>query len=234
MSRPSGTRDLFGRSFAAVLFDLDGTLVDSTPVVLRSWARWAVEEGVDPARLRGFHGVPAASIVRAVLADTPSRWNEATDRIQRLELADTDGVVALPGAREALASLSGDSPDGRPWSAIATSCDRQLYAVRAAAAGIAAPRVTVTASDVEHGKPSPDPWLLAARLLGVAAEACLVVEDAPNGLRAAKAAGCGTLAVVTTTARDELVSTGLADAIVPGLADVRFEVTPNGIRVLAA
>lgn len=228
------TADLFGRSFAAVLFDLDGTLVDSTPVVVRSWERWALEERIDPTRLLGFHGVPAAAIVRLLLAEEPERWVEATARIANLELEDTDGVVALPGAVEALASVAGSAPDGHPWSAIATSCDRDLYAVRVAAAGLDAPTVTVTASDVEHGKPAPDPWLLAARLVGVDPRDCLVVEDAPTGLRAAKAAGCDTLAVVTTTTVDELVATGDADVVVADLSAVSFAPGPDGVRVTAS
>ena len=205
---------MLSTTFEAVLLDLDGTLVDSTPAVRRSWARWAAEEGVDPDRLLGFHGVPSAAIVAAVVG--ADRSASAAARIDAIELADTDGIVPLPGAVELLAAL----PAGT--AAIATSCALDLARVRIAAAGLRAPEVLVTADMVERGKPAPDPYLLAAERLGVDPTRCLVVEDAPNGLRAARAAGCATLAVVTTTPRDELD----ADLVVDDLSEV--EVVPDG------
>jgi sugar-phosphatase len=205
-----GTLD--GRDFAAVLFDMDGTLIDSIPVVVRSWLRWAEEEGVDPRRLVGFHGVPARGIAEKLLP--PERVDAAVERIEAIETADTDGITILPGALAALAALSGDD-----LCAIATSCTRVLADARIAATGLPVPRVVVTASDVDRGKPHPDPFLLAAQRLGVDPAHCLVVEDAPGGLEAARAAGCATLAVTTTTEPADLV----ADAVVATLADVRFE-----------
>jgi sugar-phosphatase len=202
---------LAGRRFAAVLFDMDGTLVDSTPAVVRSWLRWAEEEGIDPRRLDGSHGRPSAQIVAALVP--PERLVHSLARIDALELADTEGVVLLPGAAASLAAL----PAGR--QAIATSCTRPLAAARIAAAGVRAPAVVVTADDVEHGKPDPAPYLLAARRLGVDAADCLVVEDAPSGLVSARAAGCATLAVSTTHEAGELD----ADVVVGTLADVSWD-----------
>ncbi|GAB3076273.1 MULTISPECIES: HAD-IA family hydrolase [unclassified Phycicoccus] len=213
-----GTLD--GRDFAAVLFDMDGTLIDSIPVVIRSWLRWAEEEGVDPARLVGFHGVPARGIAEKLLP--ADRVDAAVDRIEAIETADTDGITVLPGTLDALATLT-----GADLCAIATSCTRPLADARIAATGLPAPRVVVTASDVRQGKPHPDPFLLAARLLGVDPRDCLVVEDAPGGLEAARAAGCATLAVTTTTAPADLI----ADAVVGTLADARFAVVEGRVRV---
>jgi len=204
---------LDGRDFAAVLFDMDGTLIDSIPVVVRSWLRWAEEEGVDPRRLVGFHGVPARGVAEKLLP--PERVDAAVERIEAIETADTDGITILPGALEALAALTGD----RDLCAIATSCTRLLADARIAATDLPVPRVVVTASDVQRGKPHPDPFLLAAQRLGVDPARCLVVEDAPGGLEAARAAGCATLAVTTTTEPADLV----ADAVVATLADVRFD-----------
>ena len=158
---PSHLGPLGGRAFAAVLFDMDGTLIDSIPVVIRSWLRWAQEHDLDPSRLQGFHGVPAAAIVAKLLP--ADRHELALQRITELELADTDGITVLPGAAEALAELSPDH------CAIATSCTTPLAAVRIEATGLRVPRVVVTADDVERGKPHPDPFLLAARRLGVSA-----------------------------------------------------------------
>jgi mannitol-1-/sugar-/sorbitol-6-phosphatase len=120
-----------------------------------------------------------------------------------------------------LASLAGAS------NAIATSCTVQLAEARIAAAQLLPPSVLVTADDVTHGKPHPEPFLEAARRLGVDPGRCLVVEDAPKGLEAAQAAGCFTLAVVTTTPRELLD----ADAVVADLSEIRFDANHEGIRV---
>jgi len=205
--------------FDAVLFDLDGTLVDSTAAVRRSWDRWAREHDLDPARLLGFHGVPSAAIVAALVA--AEHAHAASARIDQIELADTEGIAPLPGALEALAAL----PSGR--AAIATSCGTGLARARVAAARLDVPDVLVTADDVEHGKPAPDPYLLAARRLGVDPARCLVVEDAPNGLTAARAAGCATLALVTTSPREELD----ADLVVDDLSAVELRADDAGVRL---
>lgn len=208
--------------FAAVLFDMDGTLIDSTPSVERCWARWAEAEGVPLERLLGRHGVPARAIAAALVP--AERVPAAVRRIEALEVADTDGITPLPGAAAALAAL----PAGR--AAIATSCTRPLAAARVAASGIAAPSVLVTADDVTHGKPDPEPFRLAAERLGVDPARCLVVEDAPAGLAGARAAGCATLAVTTTTPPEGLD----ADVVVRDLAAVRIVAGDDGVTVVAA
>jgi mannitol-1-/sugar-/sorbitol-6-phosphatase len=213
---------LADRVFEAVIFDLDGTLIDSTPAVLRSWATWVREHGLMPEDHAGHHGMPSASVVRALLP--ADRHDAAIARINELEIADVSDIVVLPGAVEALEALR----DAK--NAIATSCDLRLAKARIAAAKLAPPSVLVTADDVAHGKPAPDPFLVAARRLQVDPANCLVVEDSPMGLQAARAADCATLAVITTTPAEEL----MADAVVNNLADVRFEVTPDGIRVREA
>ena len=121
------------------------------------------------------------------------RHQAAIARITELELADVDDIVVLPGAAEALASLVGAK------NAIATSCTIPLAQARIRAAQLVPPSMLITADDVARGKPHPDPFLEAAERLGVDPTRCLVVEDAPMGLEAARAAGCFTLAVVTTT-----------------------------------
>lgn len=216
---PGSRGSLSGRHFAAVVFDMDGTLVDSTPAVVRSWLRWADEEDVDPSRLRGYHGIPASGIVTELLP--ADRWEAALARITAIELADTEGIGVLPGALEALTAVPPEQ------AAIATSCTRDLAWARIEATALPAPKVVVTVDDVERGKPSPDPFLEAARRLGADPAECLVVEDAPGGLTAARAAGCATLAVRTTTPDEELV----ADLAVDSLARVRFVVSGRFVRV---
>ena len=205
--------------FEAVLFDMDGTLIDSTPAVIRAWTAWAVEMGLTAEELGRHHGVPSAGVVRAVLP--PERQQAAIERINELELADVGDIVVLPGAAEALKALA------EAKNAIATSCTVPLARARIVAAGLVAPSTLVTADDVTHGKPDPEPFLVAAEKLGADPTRCLVVEDAPMGLRAAHAAGCFTLAVVTTTPREALD----ADAVVDNLAAVEFVPETDGIRV---
>lgn len=206
--------------FDAVIFDMDGTLIDSTPAVARAWSTWAQEHGLTAEQLAGHHGMPSARVVAKLLPD--HQHESAIDRINALEIDDVHDIVVLPGAAEALAALRSAR------NAIATSCTMPLARARIAAAELVAPSVLVTADQVEHGKPAPDPFLLAAERLDVDPRRCLVVEDAPAGLTAAAAAGCYRLAVITTTPEDELE----ADGIVRNLGDVEFLVATDGtIRV---
>jgi sugar-phosphatase len=207
---------LADRTFEAVLFDMDGTLIDSTASVDRTWARWARLRGLDRASFDVAHGVPARQILATFL---PTREvDDAFAEIEAMEVADADGIVVLPGALEALAAL----PAGR--CAIVTSCTHPLALARIAATGLPVPAVVVTASDVEVGKPDPAPYLLAAARLGVDPARCLVVEDAPAGLESGRAAGCATLALGTT----HPVGSLRADAVVGTLADVTFAAAGAG------
>ncbi|MFC5379845.1 HAD-IA family hydrolase [Aquipuribacter nitratireducens] len=209
---------LTGRAFAAVLFDMDGTLVDSTASVVRCWLRLADEYGVTVEALQAAagHGRPARDIVADLLPETDHVAGLA--RITELEVADVEGVVALPGAHDALARTAGRS-------AIVTSCTGPLALARQRAAGVVVPDVVVTADDVRHGKPHPEPFLTGAARLGVDPSRCLVVEDAPAGLAAARAAGMATLAVTTTHEADELH----ADLVVPDLSYVTWLDAEDGV-----
>jgi sugar-phosphatase len=218
--RPPGLGPLTDRRFDAVLFDLDGTLIDSTPAVERTWQRWALEHGLVPGSWTFLHGVPARQMLAQLIPE--AEIDAAFDRLSQIEVADLDGIVVLPGALDALAAL----PDGR--AAIATSGTEPLAKARITHTRLPAPTVVVTASDTSIGKPDPAPYLLAAQRLGVDPARCLVVEDAPAGLTAARAAGCATLAVLTTHPAAELDAEALADS----LADVRFTVGDDGITLV--
>jgi sugar-phosphatase len=167
----------------AVLFDMDGTLVDSDAAVERAWRTWAAEYGVEPAAVLAVaHGAPAERTVRLVRPDLDDAdVAEAAARQLTLQYDDLSDVVPTPGALELLASLR------LPW-AVVTSADVRLAKARLGAAGIAAP-VLVTVEDVRVGKPDPEGYLRGAELLGVAPEHCLVVEDAEVGVAAGRAAG---------------------------------------------
>src|SRR4051794_3372848 len=167
---------------SALLFDMDGVLIDSTPAVARVWKKWAIERGFDPEEVVGrAHGRPSITTIREYL---PLADHEAENRIiERNEIDDLDGVVPLPGAVELLLQLPHDR-----W-AIVTSCTRTLAEVRIRAAGLPMPKVFVTATEVIHGKPHPEPYLKGAEALGFPSSACVVVEDAPAGIVAGKSAG---------------------------------------------
>lgn len=209
-------------TFDAVIFDFDGTLANSMASMHRAYALWAVEYGVDLETLRQYTGRPAEAVARALLP--PDIAPAAGRRIDELEVSDTEGVVALPGAADAFAAI----PTHR--RAIATSCTTALLDARLAATGLPRPEVIVTRDQVERGKPAPDSFLLAAERLGVDPARCLVCEDAPAGVAAARAAGMPVLGVLTEHGADELA----ADWAVPSLADVVFEDTVGGVRVRLA
>jgi sugar-phosphatase len=197
---------------SALLFDLDGVLVDSTPAVKRVWYQWSVQRGFDPdAVVHMAHGRPSRSTIRDLL---PHSDIDHEDReVQRREIEDLDGVVPLPGAKELLNAL----PPER-WT-IATSCTRTLAEVRLRAAGLPIPGTMVTSSDVKMGKPDPEPYVKAAAKLGFAASDCVVLEDAAAGVRAGKAADARVIAFLTTMIRRELEEAG-ADWIVQDCSDI--------------
>lgn len=176
----------------AVLFDMDGTLVDSDAAVARAWAAWATEYAVAPDALDAVaHGVPSDGTIRLLRPDLDEAGVEAASARQlELQYDDLADVVALPGAHTVLAELDAA---GVPW-AVVTSADRTLARARLAAAGIAAP-VLVARDDIARGKPDPEGYLAAAAALDVPATACLVVEDAEAGLAAGRAAGARTAAL---------------------------------------
>ncbi|MEU9235418.1 HAD-IA family hydrolase [Streptomyces subrutilus] len=205
----------------ALLFDNDGTLVSSMESVHRCWTRWAREYGMadeDFARVE-LHGRPAAEII-AELLPAEARPG-ALARIEALEVGDVaGGVVLLPGTKDLLSAL----PAGR-W-AVVTSATRPLAEARLREAGIDFPEL-VAAEDVTRGKPDPEPFLLAARRLGVDPARCVVFEDAPAGLAAGRAAGMRTVALTTTHTAAELD----ADVVVRDLSAVSVQVGAGGLTI---
>jgi mannitol-1-/sugar-/sorbitol-6-phosphatase len=181
-----------GRSFAAFLFDMDGTLLSSIEAAERVWTRWAAKFGIDARTfLHDIHGRRAVDSVRRL--NIPGIDAEAeANAITLAEIEDVEGVRAIAGAKEFLAAL----PEGR-W-AIVTSAPRALAVRRLQAAGLKAPEVFITAEDIPRGKPDPACYQLAASQLGWSADDCLVFEDAAAGIRAGEAAGAA-LVVITAT-----------------------------------
>lgn len=188
---------LSGRSFGALLFDMDGTIVNSIAAAERVWIAWAERHGLDvEAFMPTIHGVRGIETITRLALPGVDPAAEA-EAILLAELEDVDGVAEIEGATAFLAALPADR-----W-AIVTSSPRRLALRRLAAAGLPVPAVLVTAEDVERGKPAPDCFLLAAERLGQRIDDCLVFEDAPAGIQAAEAAGAA-VAVVTVTHRHAL------------------------------
>ena len=183
------------------LFDLDGTLVNSQEAVMNSWITMANEAGIPLQALAGHHGVPAEQTLRKVLADREEaeiqKWIR---RVTDLEIADIDGVHAVPGALELLAELNDREI---PWT-IVTSCTTDLAIARTRAGKIPMPANSVTFDQVTRGKPFPEPFILGAERLGLPTNICWAIEDAPGGVTSAKGAGCTVAGVLTTHTREEL------------------------------
>jgi sugar-phosphatase len=196
----------------ALLFDLDGVLIDSSACIVRNWRAWAEPHGIDVAAImKVAHGVRSVETIQQVAPHLDAATEAA--RLTALEVADTEGVVAMPGAHALLQALPADA-----WT-IVTSGNVDLAVARLRAVGLPIPAAMVTADDVTHGKPAPEPYLLGAQRLGVAPTRCLVIEDAPAGIQAGRAAGVRVLGVGSTHAHDELLHHG-ATAVVARLADL--------------
>jgi mannitol-1-/sugar-/sorbitol-6-phosphatase len=207
----------------AVLFDMDGVLVDSTDAVARVWRKWALERGFDPEKVvRAAHGRPSLDTVRDFLPNADSGAENL--EVERQEVEDLEGVVAMPGAQALVTNI----PKGR-WTVV-TSATRPLAEVRLRAAGIPILESLVTAADIQHGKPHPEPYQKAAARLGYAASECIVVEDAPAGIRAGKAAGARVIAFPTTSNREELERAG-ADWMVRNCADISVAIDGGGLTL---
>ncbi|WP_429811586.1 HAD family hydrolase [Ensifer sp. B1-9] len=190
---------VFTKNFAALLFDMDGTLLNSMAVVERVWGAWAVRNGLDPVEMmKTVHGVRAVDTIRSLQLPDIDAEKEAYD-LALAEIADVEGIVEIPGAVAFLNSLPPEK-----W-AIVTSAPLDLAVRRLAAAGIPTPQLMITGEDVSTGKPDPQGYRMAAERLGVRPEDCLVFEDAPAGILAGLAAGADV--VVITGAHEAAADT---------------------------
>ncbi|WP_030439445.1 HAD family hydrolase [Actinoplanes subtropicus] len=203
----------------AILFDIDGTLVDSTAAVIRTWQAWAAPRGIDAEEiLRVCHGRRTEDTIAMFLP--PAQQAAAVTELEQLELDDLNEIIALPATRSLLSRLPADR-----WAAV-TSGSQRLMRARLTAAGLPIPRVLIAAEDVKAGKPDPEGYAAAAAALGHDIRRCLVVEDAPAGIEAGRAAGARVLAVATSHPASDLTT---ADTLVPDLTACRLEVTATGL-----
>src|SRR5689334_9220409 len=208
----------------AILFDMDGVLIDSAPAVTRVWRKWALKYGLDPELVvEQAHGRRSVETIRAVAPHVDAERENV--KVEQMEIDDKDGVTALPGAEQLLSIL----PPER--FAIVTSATRPLALARLGYAGIQVPPHLVTADDVTQGKPSPEPFLKGAALVGIAPSNCLVFEDTPAGVAAARAARMQVIALHTTYPAEAL---HVADTIVASLAEVKAAIHRDVIMIEVA
>ena len=208
-----------------VLFDMDGILISSIGSVDRSWSTYCRLRGIEPQRaLEIVHGCRAQDTLLRLNPHLSEAEAAAELKIiEDLEVADTEGLVVLPGVLDLLQSLPRDR-----WTVV-TSATERLARVRLAAGGIPVPARIVTGDDVALGKPHPDPFLAGARLLGVPAEDCVVFEDAASGVKAGRAAGA---TVVATTFSHTLEALSEAHYRIAGLRGLRVASTADGMTLL--
>jgi mannitol-1-/sugar-/sorbitol-6-phosphatase len=183
----------------AVLFDMDGTLVDSTQVVELAWRCWVVRHNIDFEKVMSFsHGRPTIATLEHFLPGQDH--SEELDELSRFEETQTEGILAVPGAADVLHTLQ---KQNHPW-AIVTSAWRKLAEIRIIAAGLPLPKVIVPVDEIRNGKPDPEGFLRAAEELGVAPEDCLVFEDTRPGIDAGLSAGMKVVGLLTTFSAQEL------------------------------
>ena len=206
----------------AILFDLDGVLIDSTASITRHWQQWAQRHDLDLTEImKVAHGRRTLETMRLVAPHLSVE--EEAQSFAAIEAADTQGVVTIDGALPLLNSLPIDA-----W-AIVTSGGRDLATARLKSRGLPIPRIMVTAEDVVNGKPDPEPYLVAAHVLGIPADQCVVVEDSPAGIAAASAAGMRSVAIASTHAYQELET---ATAIAGQLSDIQVDNSIDGRLVI--
>lgn len=204
-----------------LLFDMDGVLISSIGSVERCWARWADHYGVDRERAVAItHGRRAIETVRTLRPDIDAE--EGLRVIEDMEMLDMDDLVVLPGVAKLLAAL----PASR-WT-IVTSATTRLMTARLSHAGLPLPARMITGDMVAHGKPHPEPYMRGAEILGFAPKDCIVVEDAPAGVGAGKAAGSRVLAVLGSYPIDQLQE---AEWVIPSLEQMGFEATSVGLNL---
>ncbi len=204
-----------------ILFDMDGILVSSLGSVERSWAKWGAMRGVDSAKaMLTAHGKRAIETIRLLRPDLNDEEELAV--IEQIEIDDTEGMQVLPQVPELLASLPAGS-----WT-VCTSATKRLARVRMEHVGLTVPEQFISAEMVAHGKPHPEPYLQGAALLGFAPERCLVIEDAPAGCAAGKAAGCMVLGTLFSHSAQQLAA---ADYLVDSLEGVRVTGAAGALEV---
>ncbi|KAJ7129472.1 HAD-like domain-containing protein [Mycena epipterygia] len=219
----------------AVLFDMDGTLVDSTAGVVGAWDAFKISyPGIDvDAILSSSHGVRTVENLRIHCGITdPDELEKEAERFEKAIVSSSTangrtGIVLLPGVKAVMDELAPGRKHPNPSWAICTSATRYYATTALGLAGIPVPDVFVVSEDVAQGKPCPDPYLLGAKNCGVKPENCVVFEDAPAGIRSGQAAGCKTIGFITTHTREQMEACK-PDFLVKNMASISMKLSEHG------
>jgi len=222
----------------AILFDMDGTLVDSTDGVVGAWELFRESyPGIDVGEiLSTSHGIRTVdNLKKHCNIQDPEKLEAEAERFEKAIVATSTlngrkGIVQLPGVPRIIEELAPGRHLPSPCWAICTSATREYASSALRISGIPIPDVFIAAEDVTQGKPFPDPYLLGAKLCGVKTENCLVVEDAPSGLRSGRAAGCKTIGLLTTHTREQMLACK-PDFLVQNLSSVSVKRLGSGVQV---
>ncbi|KAK0468139.1 phosphatase [Desarmillaria tabescens] len=222
----------------AALFDMDGTLVDSTAGVEGAWEVFRqTYPSIDIHEvLSSAHGVRTVENLRAHCGVTdPDELEREAERFETAIVTSAaangrQGIVLLPGVARNFAEITPYHKLPNPSWAICTSATKKYATAALGSAGVTIPDVFVVAEDVEKGKPAPDPYLLGAKRCGVKPENCVVFEDAPAGIRSGKAAGCKTIGFLTTHSK-ELMEAVQPDFLVPNMDSVTIRRIDTGLEI---
>ncbi len=208
-----------------LIFDLDGTLVDSGDVVEKVWKIFSDRFGFDFEKdvLPICHGRPAKyPLMELMPTITQKEIDDVEKEFGEMEINMIDGLLPIKGAREFLTSIPCDR-----W-AIATSCSKKLALARLKGAGLPVPKILVTAEMVEKAKPFPDPFLKAAELLEVSPSDCVVFEDSPAGISAGKSAGAVVIGINMT---DTAKKISFPDFSINNMGEVRIETAGGKLKI---
>lgn len=215
----------------ALLLDMDGTLVDSEQSVESSWNHFFALQAVGVEFTKEFHGIPAKNILRKVFPAADEALIESYfNQVQALEIKNAHTVKALAGTAKLISQLEEINQKlGRECWSLVTSCSKELFHARWDHLGFRVPATVVTADQVAHGKPHPEPYILGAKRLGINPKDALVIEDSFGGLESAIAAGAKTIGVATINDSAKLAK--MADKVIDSVADLRVELAGEEIKV---